>query len=178
MLSFFVWARPQIAVAIVDPYNTVLCIYSLPECNVDIEHPSYTNLNRLLAQIIYLVIDGISSFDGTLNVDFIDVEVQSSLVPHPRIHFMLWRFTPVISAKGDSLVHQRIKPVRLLWTSTWRDRNRKGKADETEKSRARKVSASFDSVVIETELRQHTEYRIRVTVCDRNHRVCLSSLTS
>ena len=86
MLSFFVWARPQIAVAIVDPYNTVLCIYSLPECNVDIEHPSYMNLNRLLAQIIYLVIDGISSFDGTLNVDFIEVEVQSSLVP-PRIHF-------------------------------------------------------------------------------------------
>ena len=85
MLSFFVWARPQIAVAIVDPYNTVLCIYSLPECNVDIEHPSYMNLNRLLAQIIYLVIDGISSFDGTLNVDFIEVEVQSSLVPYPRI---------------------------------------------------------------------------------------------
>ena len=100
MLSFFVWARPQIAVAIVDPYNTVLCIYSLPECNVDIEHPSYMNLNRLLAQIIYLVIDGISSFDGTLNVDFIEVEVQSSLVPYPRIHFMLWRFTPVISANS------------------------------------------------------------------------------
>ena len=176
MISFFVWARPQIAVAIVDPYNTtVLCIYSLPECNVDIEHPLYTNLNRLLAQIIFLVIDGISSFDGTQNVDFTEVQVQSSLVPYPRIHFTLWRFTPVISAKGDSLVHQRIKPVRLrlLWTSTWRDRNRKGKADETEKSRARKVCASFDSVVIETELRQYAEYRIRVTVCDRNHRVCL-----
>ena len=86
MLSFFVWARPQIAVAIVDPYNTVLCIYSLPECNVDIEHPSYMNLNRLLAQIIYLVIDGTSSFDGTLNVDFIEVEVQSSLVPAHSFH--------------------------------------------------------------------------------------------
>merc|ERR1712187_439940 len=69
-LSFTVWACPQIATAVVEPYNTVLCVHSLLEhtdvtimidnealydiCrrNLDIERPTYTNLNRLLGQII------------------------------------------------------------------------------------------------------------------------------
>merc|ERR1739848_772585 len=69
-LSFTVWSCPQVATAVVEPYNTVLCVHSLLEhtdvtvmmdnealydiCrrNLDIERPTYTNLNRLLAQII------------------------------------------------------------------------------------------------------------------------------
>jgi len=69
-LSFTVWACPQVATAVVEPYNTVLCVHSLLEhtdvtimmdnealydiCrrNLDIERPTYTNLNRLLGQII------------------------------------------------------------------------------------------------------------------------------
>merc|ERR1712151_414429 len=68
--SFTVWACPQVATAVVEPYNTVLCVHSLLEhtdvtimydnealydiCrrNLDIERPTYTNLNRLLAQVI------------------------------------------------------------------------------------------------------------------------------
>jgi tubulin alpha len=69
-LSFTVWACPQVSTAVVEPYNTVLCVHSLLEhtdvtvmmdnealydiCrrNLDVERPTYTNLNRLLAQII------------------------------------------------------------------------------------------------------------------------------
>ena len=69
-LSFTVWACPQVATAVVEPYNTVLCIHSLLEntditvmydneglydiCrrNLDIERPTYTDLSRLLAQVI------------------------------------------------------------------------------------------------------------------------------
>merc|ERR1711977_765902 len=69
-LSFTVWSCPQVATAVVEPYNTVLCVHSLLEhtdvtimmdnealydiCrrNLDIERPTYTNLNRLLGQII------------------------------------------------------------------------------------------------------------------------------
>merc|ERR1712228_379722 len=69
-LSFTIWACPQVATAVVEPYNTVLCVHSLLEhtdvtimydnealydiCrrNLDIERPTYTNLNRLIAQII------------------------------------------------------------------------------------------------------------------------------
>eukprot|EP00435_Cladocopium_sp_Y103_P046280 s351_g13.t1 len=69
-ISFTVWCCPQVATAVVEPYNTVLCVHSLLEhtdvtimydnealydiCrrNLDIERPTYTNLNRLIAQII------------------------------------------------------------------------------------------------------------------------------
>merc|ERR1711865_1133444 len=85
-LSFTVWACPQVATAVVEPYNTVLCVHSLLEhtdvtimydnealydiCrrNLDIERPTYTNLNRLLAQIISSLTASLR-FDGALNVD-------------------------------------------------------------------------------------------------------------
>merc|ERR1712083_947377 len=83
--SFTVWACPQVATAVVEPYNTVLCVHSLLEhtdvtimydnealydiCrrNLDIERPTYTNLNRLLAQIISSLTASLR-FDGALNV--------------------------------------------------------------------------------------------------------------
>ena len=85
-LSFTIWACPQVATAVVEPYNTVLCVHSLLEhtdvtimydnealydiCrrNLDIERPTYTNLNRLLAQIISSLTASLR-FDGALNVD-------------------------------------------------------------------------------------------------------------
>merc|ERR1712146_820439 len=81
-------------------YNTVLCVHSLLEhtdvtimydnealydiCrrNLDIERPTYTNLNRLLAQIISSLTASLR-FDGALNVDI--TEFQTNLVPYPRI---------------------------------------------------------------------------------------------
>ena len=68
-ISFTVWSCPQVSTAVVEPYNTVLCVHSLLEhtdvtnqvdnealydiCrrNLDIERPTYTNLNRLVAQV-------------------------------------------------------------------------------------------------------------------------------
>jgi tubulin alpha len=38
-------------------------------------------------------------FDGALNVDI--TEFQTNLVPHPRIHFMLTLYAPIISEKAD-----------------------------------------------------------------------------
>jgi len=88
-LSFTVWACPQVATAVVEPYNTVLCVHSLLEhtdvtimmdnealydiCrrNLDIERPTYTNLNRLLGQIISSLTASLR-FDGALNVDLTD----------------------------------------------------------------------------------------------------------
>merc|ERR1719269_229456 len=85
-LSFTIWSCPQVATAVVEPYNTVLCVHSLLEhtdvtvmldnealydiCrrNLDIERPTYTNLNRLLAQIISSLTASLR-FDGALNVD-------------------------------------------------------------------------------------------------------------
>merc|ERR1711920_711708 len=111
-LSFTIWACPQVATAVVEPYNTVLCVHSLLEhtdvtimydnealydiCrrNLDIERPTYTNLNRLLAQIISSLTASLR-FDGALNVDI--NEFQTNLVPYPRIHFMLSSYAPIIT---------------------------------------------------------------------------------
>merc|ERR1739847_108301 len=59
--------------------------------NLDIERPTYTNLNRLISQVI-LSLTASLRFDGALNVDV--TEFQTNLVPYPRIHFMLSSYEP------------------------------------------------------------------------------------
>jgi len=125
-LSFTTWACPQVATAVVEPYNTVLCVHSLLEhtdvtimmdnealydiCrrNLDIERPTYTNLNRLLAQIISSLTASLR-FDGALNVDI--TEFQTNLVPYPRIHFMLSSYAPVISA--EKAYHEQLSVAEI-----------------------------------------------------------------
>ncbi|PIN06430.1 Alpha tubulin [Handroanthus impetiginosus] len=103
-----------VSTAVVEPYNSVLSTHSLLEhtdvavlldneaiydiCrrSLDIERPTYTNLNRLISQIISSLTTSLR-FDGAINVDV--TEFQTNLVPYPRIHFMLSSYAPVISAE-------------------------------------------------------------------------------
>ncbi|CAB40411.1 tubulin alpha-1 chain [Guillardia theta] len=111
-LGFTVYPSPQVSTAVVEPYNSVLATHSLLEhtdvavvldneaiyeiCqrSLNIERPTYTNLNRLIAQVISSITASLR-FDGALNVDI--TEFQTNLVPYPRIHFMLSSLAPVIS---------------------------------------------------------------------------------
>ncbi|MBA0669021.1 hypothetical protein Goklo_001875 [Gossypium klotzschianum] len=106
--------RLSVSTAVVEPYNSVLSTHSLLEhtdvavlldneaiydiCrrSLDIERPTYTNLNRLISQIISSLTTSLR-FDGAINVDV--TEFQTNLVPYPRIHFMLSSYAPVISAE-------------------------------------------------------------------------------
>nr|KJB48791.1 hypothetical protein B456_008G087400 [Gossypium raimondii] len=71
-------------------------IYDICRRSLDIERPTYTNLNRLVSQVISSLTASLR-FDGALNVDV--TEFQTNLVPYPRIHFMLSSYAPVISAE-------------------------------------------------------------------------------
>eukprot|EP00994_Dinema_validum_P006476 NODE_482_length_1647_cov_91.703379_g343_i0.p1 GENE.NODE_482_length_1647_cov_91.703379_g343_i0~~NODE_482_length_1647_cov_91.703379_g343_i0.p1 ORF type:complete len:300 (-),score=71.22 NODE_482_length_1647_cov_91.703379_g343_i0:581-1480(-) len=89
-LDFCVYPSPQISTAVVEPYNSVLSTHSLLEhtdvaflldneaiydiCrrNLDIERPTYTNLNRLIGQVISSLTASLR-FDGALNVDITGV---------------------------------------------------------------------------------------------------------
>lgn len=76
-------------------------IYDICKASLELSSPTYTNLNRLIAQIISSITASLR-FDGALNVDL--NEFQTNLVPYPRIHFPLATYSPVISA--DKAYHE------------------------------------------------------------------------
>ncbi|XP_064618413.1 tubulin alpha-1B chain-like [Liolophura sinensis] len=113
-LEFAICPSPHMSTAVVEPYNSILtthstlehsdcsfmvdneAIYDICRRNLDIERPSYTNLNRLLSQIVSSITASLR-FDGSLNVDL--TEFQTNLVPFPRIHYPIATYAPVISAE-------------------------------------------------------------------------------
>ncbi|KAH8498614.1 hypothetical protein H0E87_017516 [Populus deltoides] len=125
-LGFTVYPSPQVSTSVVEPYNSVLSTHSLLEhtdvavlldneaiydiCkrSLDIERPTYTNLNRLISQVISSLTASLR-FDGALNVDV--TEFQTNLVPYPRIHFMLSSYAPVISA--EKAYHEQLSVAEI-----------------------------------------------------------------
>ncbi|KAJ9170494.1 hypothetical protein P3X46_018599 [Hevea brasiliensis] len=121
-----VYPSPQVSTSVVEPYNSVLSTHSLLEhtdvavlldneaiydiCrrSLDIERRTYTNLNRLVSQVISSLTASLR-LDGALNVDV--TEFQTNLVPYPRIHFMLSSYAPVISA--EKAYHEELSVAEI-----------------------------------------------------------------
>lgn len=98
-------------------------IYDICRRNLDIERPTYTNLNRIIAQV-YSSLTASLRFDGALNVDI--SEFQTNLVPYPRIHFMLSSYAPIISA--EKAYHEKLS-VQDLTFSVFEPSNMMAKCD-------------------------------------------------
>eukprot|EP00980_Cylindrotheca_fusiformis_P001159 scaffold320_cov122-Cylindrotheca_fusiformis.AAC.4 len=140
-LSFAVSPSPQVSTAVVEPYNSVLSTHALLEhtdctfcldnealydvCrrNLDIERPTYQNLNRLIAQVTSALTAGLR-FEGALNVDLNDF--QTTLVAYPRIHFMLTSYAPVISR--EKAFHEMLS-VAEITSSVFEPNNMMTKCD-------------------------------------------------
>jgi tubulin alpha len=81
-------------------------IYDICKENLGISSPNFTNLNRMIAQVVSSVTASLR-FDGSLNAD--SKEFQTNLVPFPRIHSPLATFALTISTDK---AHHRTKLCR------------------------------------------------------------------
>lgn len=95
-LEFSVYPAPQTSTTVVEPYNSVLtthttlehsdcsfmvdneAIYDICKRKLNVQAPTFTNLNRLIAQVVSSITASLR-FDGSLNVDL--NEFQTNLVP-------------------------------------------------------------------------------------------------
>ena len=132
-MSFTVTPSPEVSTAVVEPYNAVLSTHSLLEYSdltfnldnealygvcqttLDIERPSYTNLNRLIAQVVSSLTASLR-FDGSLNVDINDF--PTVLVPYPRLHLLISSYAPLMSR--EKAYHETFS-VAELTTSVMTD---------------------------------------------------------
>ncbi|XP_069679518.1 tubulin alpha-1 chain-like isoform X2 [Periplaneta americana] len=142
-LEFAVYPAPKISTAVVEPYNAILtthttltdsdcafmvdneAIYDICRRKLDIERPTYVNLNQLTSQVVSSITASLR-FDGALNVDL--TEFQTNLVPYPRIHFPLTTYAPVVSSEK---AYHRTLTVSELTSECFEPSNQLVKCDPT-----------------------------------------------
>jgi len=113
-ISFTVYPSPQISTTIVEPYNAVLsthriiedsdaifmfnneALYDICSYNLGMDTIMYSNLNKLIAQVISSATSSIR-FNGVLNSTI--GEMLTNLTPYPRIHFFISSYAPIIAAE-------------------------------------------------------------------------------
>jgi len=143
-LEFCVYPAPQLSSSVVEPYNSVLtthttlehsdcsfmvdneAIYDICKKKLGVVSPSFSNLNRLIAQVVSSITASLR-FDGSLNVDL--NEFQTNLVPFPRIHFPLATYAPLLSA--DKANHEQNSVAEMTF-SCFENGNQMVKCDPKE----------------------------------------------
>ncbi|XP_038119676.1 tubulin alpha-4 chain isoform X2 [Culex quinquefasciatus] len=127
-IEFNIFPSPRISPVIVEPYNAVLsthagmeysdcsilldneALYDVCDRSLNVTEPTYTNLNRLIAQIVSCVTSSLR-FSGAINVDLL--EFQTNLVPYPRIHYPLVTYSPLIPFRNAN--HEQLTTHQITY---------------------------------------------------------------
>ncbi|CAD5117350.1 unnamed protein product [Dimorphilus gyrociliatus] len=142
--TFSVYPSPRLSSVIVEPYNALLtthtsfdytdcsilfdneAIYDICHNLLEVERPSYLNLNRLISQVCSSITASIR-FEGVLNVDLHDF--QTNIVPFPRLHFPLASYAPCLP---DANVKHESLTVPAITTSVFDPATQMVKCDPCE----------------------------------------------
>ncbi|KAH8383983.1 hypothetical protein KR009_011625 [Drosophila setifemur] len=120
VVEFLVYPSPSISPVIVEPYNALLAAHFSMDCadisflvdnealydicanTLNVPAPTYTNLNRIIGQVV----SGFTAsqrFGGGARVGF--QELQTNLVPYPRIHYPLINYAPLVPISHAQFVN-------------------------------------------------------------------------
>lgn len=113
---------------IVEPYNSVLAahnsietteccflidneaLYDICSTKLDVQSPTYTNLNRIVGQAVS-AFTASQRFQGDVNVSFL--EMQTNLIPYPRLHFTVLSYAPIVSACRSQLSNYSVREITV-----------------------------------------------------------------
>ena len=125
-MSVVVFPCPKLSSSTVEPYNAVLTThytleqgdmsilfdnesaYNICTKTLDINQPTYSNLNRLLAQV-YSSITVSLRYESSLNANL--NQIVTNLIPYPRIHFNMVSHSPLISSQRAA--HEQLSVTEL-----------------------------------------------------------------
>ncbi|XP_025409157.1 tubulin alpha-2 chain-like [Sipha flava] len=151
-LEVLVYPAPRVSTAVVEPYNAMLvshktldttdcafmvdneAIYDISAGKLDVERPTYGNLNRVVSQVVSSITASLR-FPGVLNVDI--NEFQTNLVPFPRVHFPLLAYAPFTSAQRTA--HER-PPVMDLTAACFEPCNQLFKIEDNAHTKGRYIA--------------------------------------
>ncbi|TDG43774.1 hypothetical protein AWZ03_009806 [Drosophila navojoa] len=119
IVEFLVYPSPSISPVIVEPYNALLAAHFSMDCadvsfivdnealydicasTLNVPAPTYTNLNRIIGQVV-AAFTATQRFSGQ-SVSF--QELETNLVPYPRIHYPLINYAPLVPITHSQFVN-------------------------------------------------------------------------
>ncbi|XP_072758847.1 tubulin alpha-2 chain [Anoplolepis gracilipes] len=125
-MDFAVYPAPNISTVIVEPYNSVLAmhgtmdyvdccfivdneaLYDICARKLEVDRPTYTNLNRLQAQIVSNI-TAPTRFESVLNLNL--EEIRTNLIPFPRLHFPLMAYAPIIPSHKAAYANTTVQQI-------------------------------------------------------------------
>jgi len=125
-ISTSVYPSPNISNCVVEPINAISAthwlldhtevslvvdneaIYDICQEHLDILHPSYDAVNRLIAKVVSSVTASMR-FEGELNGNLRDL--TTNLVPFPRLHFMIAAMAPIATPQKSETTNCQIRNI-------------------------------------------------------------------